>query len=129
MYQSVQKRATGFVAWCESVREYPPGGCCHCSCDIDHEEACCDPWSFAHIFWGIITGLSAFWIGWWSMLVTILVAIVFEILENTEIGSIVASNVCCHSTYIGDNMWNSIFDVLFNTIGGLITTLIIKYTY
>ena len=60
------------------------------------------------------------------MLVTILVAIVFEILENTEIGSIVASNVCCHSTYIGDNMWNSIFDVLFNTIGGLITTLIIK---
>ena len=126
MYQLVEKREKGCAAWCKSIKQYPPR-VYHCSCDIDHPEACCDPWSFAHIFWGIVTGLSAFWIGWWSMLVTVLVAILFEILENTEIGSIVAANVCCHPDYVGDNMWNSIFDILFNTVGGLISTIVIEY--
>ncbi len=87
-----------------------------------------DPWTLTHLVGGIITGLTTYWIGWWSMFISVGVAIVFELGENTVIGSTIAAKVCCEPWFIGDNMWNSIFDVIFNTIGGFITALVMIET-
>ena len=118
------KRDKGFKAWCESINRLPPAGWFHCQCGKDHPEAVMDPWTLTHLVGGIITGLTTYWIGWWSMFISVGVAIVFELGENTVIGSTIAAKVCCEPWFIGDNMWNSIFDVIFNTIGGFITALV-----
>ena len=118
------KRKKGCMAWCESINRLPPAGWFHCQCDDKHPEAVMDPWTFTHLIGGIVTGLTTYWIGWWSMLVSVGAAVLFEVAENTVIGSTIAATVCCYPSFIGDNMWNSIFDVIFNTIGGFITALI-----
>ena len=116
-------REVGLAAWCRSISTCPPS-LCHCRCNQDYPQAVIDLWSLAHICWGIITGLTTYWIGWWSLLFTVGVAILFEILENSTFGIKISSFIWNDDTYVGDNMWNSILDVISNTIGGFITALI-----
>jgi hypothetical protein len=118
----VRKRGLG--PWCDSIKACPPGGCCTFECGSQRVETLCDLWSLSHMFWGMVTGLTTYWIGWSSMFVTVGAAVLFEIFENTEFGSAISATVCCENVYPGDNMWNSIFDVIFNTFGGFITALI-----
>lgn len=122
-FEKQKRREKGCKAWCKSINTLPPDGWVHCRCD-DTLMAVMDPWTFTHLIGGILTGLTTYWIGWWSMFISVGAAILFEIGENTVIGSTIAATVCCYPSFIGDNMWNSIFDVIFNTIGGFITALI-----
>ena len=88
-----------------------------------------DWWLFAHLFWGMVYSIPIFFIDdGWSALICFSLAVLYEIIENTELGVYIAEIICCSPGYQGDNFWNSVMDVTFNMLGFCIM-LIIKYTY
>ena len=86
-----------------------------------------DWWLFAHLFWGMVYSIPIFFIDdGWSALICFSLAVLYEIIENTELGVYIAEIICCSPGYQGDNFWNSVMDVTFNMLGFCIM-LIIKY--
>jgi hypothetical protein len=89
-----------------------------------------DGHSISHILCGMITSIPVFYIEWYySLLITFGIAFGFEFLENSNIGVSSANSklfyTICYSLdqgaedgeYKGDNIYNSIMDVLCNVLG------------
>jgi hypothetical protein len=89
-----------------------------------------DGHSISHIVCGMITSIPVFYIEWYfCLLITFGVAGVFELVENSGIGVTSANSRLCYTIcysfdqgaqdgeYKGDNIYNSIMDVLCNVLG------------
>lgn len=117
---------TGLKRWILSVSDYPPFITCKCNwCYERYEEHCVDPWSILHFIIGGLIGLLYFYIGNYAILLTFILSVVWEFFENTEMGIKFTSIILCSNGYSGDNMWNSIFDVLIGTFGSVITSVLV----
>ena len=85
-----------------------------------------DWWSLTHVLWGMFFSLSMFFIPpIWSFVFVVLLAIVWEIYENTP-GAYIP---CCMTEgYTGDTIYNSVADVFCNATGYLITYALVHET-
>ena len=92
--------------WLLSVKEYPN----FISFD---DNTCVNGWTIFHFAFGMIFGLSSLVIGYWSILFSFVLSIVYEVIEN--------SGWFQHI----DNMWNSIFDIFLTTCGTLLTFILL----
>lgn len=117
------KRQPGLGPWCATITTCP-SHVWHCRCKDEYPQAIVDVWSLTHVVGGIITGITTYWIGWLSLILTVGIAILWELFENSMFGVKVVGWIWNDDTYIGDHMWNSIFDVICNAIGGFITAII-----
>lgn len=114
----------GWVRWCASRHAYPTY-IIQCCDDNSSENACIDAWSIMHIFWGIVFSIPIFFIQpVYSFFLTLALAILFEVFENSDIGRRVSAWICCSELYDGDNFWNSVFDVMFDLVGWCIMYVI-----
>lgn len=116
-------REAGIGPWCATITSCP-ALIVHCRCKDDFPQAIVDLWTFTHLLGGLITGITTYWLGWWSMFFSVGVAVLWEFFENSVIGVKFVGWLYNDIEYIGDHMWNSIFDVLTNAVGGFITALI-----
>ena len=48
-----------------------------------------------------------------------------EVFENSEWGAKIVSKILCSEGYEGDNIWNSIFDIIITTFGSIIGCVIV----
>ncbi len=110
----------GWSRWWATRSTCPPYNI-QCCDEKSSENALVDKWSISHIFWGAVSSIPVFYIApVHSFLITLGVAILFEIAENSHIGRKIAACICCSDFFEGDNFWNSVFDVFFNLLGWLI---------
>tara|TARA_B100000579_G_C22254809_1_gene586568 strand:+ start:200 stop:523 length:324 start_codon:yes stop_codon:yes gene_type:complete len=84
-----------------------------------------DYWSFAHVLIGGITGLIGLSIGWFGLLFSLGFAICWEIFENSRCGIWCCQRLFCDVDYKGDNIFNSLSDIICNMLGSTIVLLII----
>lgn len=128
MYNDIEMKIdypTGLRRWILSASDYPPFVTCKCNWCYNVEDHCIDPWSLLHLIFGILIGLTFIWFDSWAILLTFCLALAWEIFENTEWGANIVSKILCSEGYTGDNIWNSIFDVLFTTFGGVVGSVIV----
>lgn len=112
--------------WWES-RKTIPKYIVNCTCDKNSSQnSLLDEWSFVHIAAGILYSIPLFFLD--SNLVCFLIniasSITWELFENSYYGTRCTSWWSKMPTYTGDNIWNSVFDVICGTIGFLIMLLI-----
>lgn len=128
MYNNVETMAyypTGLKKWILSASDYPPFVTCKCNWCYDVEDHCIDPWSLLHLINGILIGLTYIWVDSWAILLGFCLAVVWEVFENSDCGAKIVSKILCSEGYSGDNIWNSIFDVIFTTFGSVVGCVII----
>lgn len=82
----------------------------------------CDVWSLTHILLGIITSFLADLFHLDPFFFTLFFALLWEVAENFFWGQIIFHST--HPAYKHDNIWNSIFDILFNLSGYFIWSAI-----
>lgn len=116
---------TGLKKWILSLYEFPPFITCKCNVCYNVQEHCIDPWSLLHLVNGILIGLTFVWFGNWAILLGFCLALIWEIFENSEFGIRVTSKLLCSENYQGDNIWNSIFDILITTFGTVVGCVIV----
>jgi hypothetical protein len=141
---------SGLKGWCESSKSCPKytcycswcffNGCCKCfkSC-CDHRSmkdiyddfdktsdqlSLFDVWSLGHILTGIVTSIPVFFIEWYySYIITLTYALLWELFENSKIG--VGMWRCLgYTKYDSDNFYNSMADIICNSIGFMFMFLI-----
>lgn len=127
MYDNIEivDYPVGLRRWILSVSDYPPFITCKCDYCYNVEEHCIDPWSLLHLVNGILLGLTFVWFGNWAILLAFCIAIIWELFENTVCGTTFTANIFCSDKYVGDNFWNSVFDVLFTTFGSVVGCVIV----
>jgi len=116
------------IAKCWKTRTSCPRYIVYCTCENalgSSQQSLFDWWSLAHIFWGavysmpLLAGVNALT----CFFITLLLATLYEIFENMEIGTRIAHalcGTCSDSKYEGDHFWNSIADILCCLLGYLI---------
>lgn len=110
--------------WWES-RKACPKYCVNCCDSKSSENSLVDKWSITHIMWGAVFSIPVFYIRLeLSFVLTLVLSILYEVVENTLFGHAVARCICCSDFYEGDNFWNSVVDVFFNMVGWLILALL-----
>ena len=83
-----------------------------------------DWWSLTHVLFGMLFSIPLFFIDvGWSCLICLGLSILYEIIENTNLGVCIGEIICCSPNYRGDNFWNSVADVMFNMCGFCIMLL------
>lgn len=87
--------------WLVSVHEYPA----FISFD---DNTCINRWSIVHFSFGILISLTSLYIGYWSILMSFLLGVVYEMIENSGWFDTI------------DNIWNSIFDIFLTIIGTML---------
>jgi len=114
--------------WIESCKKCPHSTIiCRCNCEEDNSKnALLDKWSIAHVFWGCVYSIPLFL---WDLdvitfLISVTLSIIYEIVENSQVGSYIAGKLCCTQTYQGDNFWNSVFDIICCQVGFCIMFII-----
>ena len=116
----------GLRRWILSISDYPSFITCKCNwCYPNIQDHCIDPWSLLHLVNGVLIGLLYMYIGNWAIILTFGLSIVWEVFENSEWGAKIVSKILCSEGYEGDNIWNSIFDIIITTFGSIIGCVIV----
>lgn len=120
----------GLVRWISTAGELPPFVVCECSLcsDEEYKDACLDPWTLWYLAVGILTGLLAEYVENWAILITFFLFIFWKLFENTVTGASFVATMTCSKNFIGENLWNSLFDILAATGGSLIGVVVIIST-
>jgi hypothetical protein len=91
--------------WFLSIREYP-------SFISFEENTCINAWSMVHFSFGMLFSLISLTVGDWSILISFCVAFLYEVIQN--------------SLWEIDNIWNSMFDIMFTVVGTLLGNVLLK---
>ena len=91
--------------WLLSIREYP-------SFISFEENTCINAWSIVHFLFGMLFSLISLTVGDWSILISFSVAFLYEVIQN--------------SLWEIDNIWNSMFDIIFTVVGTLLGNVLLK---
>lgn len=97
----------------------------------DNSQQIADPYSFSHFQHGLIFFLILKWIFpkmsfVWSLFISILVEVAWEVMENTEVLIQRYRENTGSTDYTGDSILNSVFDVVFCVLGFVLVKYIGK---